>query len=243
MPRHYSPAEKIAACARLLVNRGNITLTAHQLGIPGRTLRDWRQNLLGKDQPPPSPPQSVLPPPPWSPLPPSSPPPTPPSAQTQAELPPFEDDLAAFNFMRRQMLDDLLAISLQLRQNFADATPYQRMVIIPQLLDRLMKLDERLKPYQAQNIEEDIQYIIVGAETFERDSDDGIVDFQLVKDGNETRISSPMTIKSMVRYEQQSGSDFLIRVDYWLPIGKNGNSNDYTRIWSGTLTLTNEESP
>jgi transposase-like protein len=218
MPRHYSPEEKAAALVRLAENRGSITMTAHQLGIPRRTLRDWRQqDWLEKVAPP-------------FPAPPPSPPPPPPLAGQQSEEhPPFENDLDAVEFMRRQMLDDLVEISRTLRQDFACATPYQRLVIIPRLLDRLMKLDQLLRPYRPT---EAIRLELADSEGEEPDGDEAEneLEFLLLRNGEQYGPFAATGLRDRADRERQQGYNPVIRVRCW-----NRSEDDEEIEWEGTL--------
>lgn len=122
MSKRYSPEHKALVLQKWEANGGDIALTSVQTGIPERTLRQWRQQH-----------QRQLPPP---------------QISERRQLPEFENDLAALDFMRRQILDELLALSGDLQGNFGVTTPYQRIQILSRLLDRLMTLDEHLKPYR-----------------------------------------------------------------------------------------------
>ncbi len=215
MPRRYSPEEKIAALVRLAQNRGSVTATSRQLGIPVRTLRDWqcdsRLNAVVS---------------------PSPPPPTPSAGQRLEELPPFEDDLAAVNYLRHHMLDELLNMARQLPFDFAVATPYQRMNMIPQLLDRLMKLDQHLKPYQ--HLVEDVEYEIVGAETFERRSyrPDEELEFFLLEGEQAYGPFEAKTLKQQLESFHARGQNPTIGVQFLRRI-----DNKYVRDWHGTLSI------
>ena len=132
MPRHYHPYQKKAALQELDASFGDIVMTSERTGIPERTLRDWRrQREKGLPKLPPSPPNFSSPPPPPKPA-----------------LPIFEDDMKALAFMRQQILDELVNISANIKDSFAQTAPHRRLRVLSDLLDRLMKLDEHLEPYQ-----------------------------------------------------------------------------------------------
>jgi hypothetical protein len=135
MPRHYRPYQKAAALRELDASFGDIVTTSERTGIPERTLRDWRRQ---REKVLPN-----LPPPPPIFSPPPSPPPPPKPA-----LPIFEDDMKALAFMRQQILDELVNISTNIKDTFAQTAPHRRLRVLSDLLDRLAKLDERLRPYQ-----------------------------------------------------------------------------------------------
>jgi transposase-like protein len=125
MPRKYSPEEKTAALELLERNGGNIPLTAVQTGIADRTLYRWRQHIWWQQS--------------WQRHTTASPPPQ--------NLPQFEDELDALTYLRRQIRDELLRLA-SFQESNTFATPQQRILFITQLLDRLMKLDQHLKPYR-----------------------------------------------------------------------------------------------
>jgi hypothetical protein len=105
-------------------NGGDIQATAHQTGIPDRTLRAWRGSIL-----------------------PYLPPPPPDSRQKVAELPAFDNDLDTLAFIRQNILGELSRLSASLQYDSGFSTPYQRALVLSQLMDKLLKLDVHLKPY------------------------------------------------------------------------------------------------
>jgi len=121
--RIYTPEEKATALVRLQMNGGDTSYTAQQLGIPERTLSYWRRNWHGKNLLP----QSPLP---------------------QIERPEFEDDLDVLDYVRKQIMAELLNVADTLRESAAFATPAQRIHLLSQLIDRLIKLDQHPKPYR-----------------------------------------------------------------------------------------------
>ncbi len=230
MPRRYTPEEKSTALIRLAENYGNIVATSLQLGIPIRTLRDWRNQkwLSGITLPSPfSPPSPHI-----SPSSPPSPPPTPSAGQPSEELPPFENDLEAINYLRHQMLDDLLKMAHQLHLDAATATPYQRLILIPQLLDRLMKLDQHLKPYQ----EEEVIYRIADSEGEEPDHepDEKLEFFLLLEDGSIGPLEA-IELKKEMESVRAIGLDPSVSVRFWRRINDN---DDYWCVWKGIFPLT-----
>jgi hypothetical protein len=144
----YHPTQKTAILEKLRANGGDIAVTHLQTGVPERTLRDWRRERWLQSPPPP--------------------PPTPlrrrqndpdgdavddqPAQAPDQELPVFEDDLDALAYLRRQIVDELVRIAGAFQDTFQLASPYQRVNMLAQLMDRLMKLDERLKPYKDEMI-------------------------------------------------------------------------------------------
>ncbi len=128
MPRHYTTAQKTAAMQVLESTFGNILLTSSRTGIPERTLRDWKRAKELSSQP--SPPPNFSPPPPPS------------------EPPEFEDEIDALTYIREQIMGELLHISANIRDSFANTAPDKRLKVLSELLDRLMKLDEIVEPYE-----------------------------------------------------------------------------------------------
>jgi len=128
MPRHYTTHQKADALQVLDTAYGDIALASQRTGIPERTLRDWRRERERSS--PPSPPPFSAPPPPPN------------------EAPEFEDELDALIYMREQIMGELLNISANIQDTFAQTAPHKRLRVLSDLLDRLMKLDEIVKPYQ-----------------------------------------------------------------------------------------------
>jgi len=124
MARPYSPEEKANALAQLQMNGGDIRYTSQQLGIPERTLFTWRRQWYAETQRR----QSPLPP---SPI----------------HHPDFKDEFEAMTYLRQQIMAELLDIAATLREGTLFTSPTQRVHLLSQLLDRLMKLDQHLKPY------------------------------------------------------------------------------------------------
>jgi hypothetical protein len=122
MSNRYLPDQKAAAMALLERNRGNIQVTAQQTGIPDRTLYDWQGDILPylQQYAPPSPPAS--------------------------ETPVFEDDLDALAFIRQNIINELSRLSASLQHDAGFSTPYQRALVLSQLMDKLLKLDGHLRP-------------------------------------------------------------------------------------------------
>lgn len=128
MPRHYSADQKATALQMLDSLFGDVSATSDRTGIPERTLRDWRRERERSS--PPSPPPNFQPPPP------------------PEEAPEFEDQLDALNYIREQVMGELLNVSANIKDTFAQTPPHKRLRVLSDLLDRLMKLDERVEPYQ-----------------------------------------------------------------------------------------------
>jgi transposase-like protein len=125
MPRKYSPSEKAAALA-YLHRTGSFPITALQTGISERTLYTWRQQEFL---------QQTL----------QQQKPTPP---LQKEIPTFDDDLELLDYLRQQIMTELVRLASNFQDDNGFATPQQRALILTQLIDRLIKLDDHLKPYE-----------------------------------------------------------------------------------------------
>jgi transposase-like protein len=167
--RRYTSDEKTAILAQLQSNHGDIALTRLQSGIPERTLREWRRELWLNH------------------LPPLPPPPTPLRRQETTsesldvgahgcaptlDTPTFANDLEAVVFLRNQIMKELLSLSASLNNSLSITTPYQRVLVLTQLLDRLMKLDEHLKPYASFDDGDDDIQIAYDKPSYERDDDE-----------------------------------------------------------------------
>ncbi len=123
MSRRYTAEEKANALVHLQMNGGDITYTARQLGIPERTLFDWCRDWYAENPPPqPAPPR--------------------------LQRPDFEDDLDALAYLRKQIMAELLNMADSFRDGTIFSTPAQRIHLLSQLLDRLIKLDQHLQPYK-----------------------------------------------------------------------------------------------
>jgi transposase-like protein len=144
MPRQYSPDHKAAILERLHANGGDIAITHLQTGIPERTLRDWRRAIWLHSPPPPPPPTPT-----WRRQNDSTPDIAKPQPLPSSEdnVPVFKDDLDALAYLRRQIVNELVKIASAFQDSLQLVSPYQRVTILSQLTDRLMKLDAHLKPY------------------------------------------------------------------------------------------------
>jgi transposase-like protein len=125
---HYTPEEKANALIHLHMHGDNIAYTSHELGIPQRTLREWRGKWYAENPPPQSPPR-----------------------QTQRSD--FADDLEALAYVRKQLMYEIVDMADTFREGMKYTSPSQRFYLMSQLLDRLMKLDQHLKPYRLQKEE------------------------------------------------------------------------------------------
>src|SRR5262249_30708448 len=81
----------------------------------------------------------------------------------------FKDNVEALEFMRSQLLDELLDSPQDWRGSLALMSPYQPSPITILFLDRLMKLDEHLKPYRPNPL---TILHVVGSEGQEPDGDE-----------------------------------------------------------------------
>ena len=113
----YTTAQKTAAMTVLERNGGNIQLTAQQTGIPYRTIYDWQRDMLPMLEQ-------------YAPA----------SARPPTEMPTFENDLDALAFIRQNILGELSRLSASLQYDSGFSTPYQRALVLSQLMDKLLKL-------------------------------------------------------------------------------------------------------
>jgi hypothetical protein len=143
MPQKYSPLQKAAALVLLERNSGNFPLTVQQTGISRSTLYEWQSEIQAFFQ------ENT------------------PSIRQPAELPVFSDDLETLAFIRKQIMDEMLRLAVSLKDDPGHSTPYQRVKVLAQLMDRLMKLDHHLQPY----VDDDADDWLEGAENEERDGD------------------------------------------------------------------------
>ncbi len=56
--------------------------------------------------------------------------------------------MEALAYIREQIMSELVRLTAKFEEDNAFATPQQRAAILTQLLDRLIKLDVHLKPYE-----------------------------------------------------------------------------------------------
>jgi hypothetical protein len=123
MPYKYHHDQKAAAMVTLERNRGDVQITSAQTGISVRTLYDWQRSMQVWLQH------------------------TPPAVQYTAELPAFENDLEALAFIRQNIIGEVSRLSASLQHDPGFSTPYQRALVMSQLMDKLLKLDLHLRPY------------------------------------------------------------------------------------------------
>jgi transposase-like protein len=145
MSRRYTPEEKYAILAQLQANRGNIALTRLQTGVPERTLNAWRREMWLLRQPlhTPQPPQQYQ-----ENQPPSNSEGMASVVSLTQKIPDFADNLEAMKFMRERIMRKLLNLTVTFDGDLSLTTPYQRALVLSQLLERMMKLDEHLRPYE-----------------------------------------------------------------------------------------------
>jgi hypothetical protein len=89
------------------------------------------------------------------------------------EMPKFENDLDALAFIRQNILGELSRLSASLKDDPGFSTPYQRALVLSQLMDKLLKLDVHLKPY----MEEEVEYIAYEREDTP-DEEDEIINYE-----------------------------------------------------------------
>jgi hypothetical protein len=133
MSRRYPPDEKAAILEHLELNHADVLRTSQLTGAPARTLYAWALERQQQHT-------SILPQQNLPVFPPNI-------AAKDTELPVFENDLDAMRFMRSRIMQELLTLTMSLNDNLDGTTPFHRVQILSRLLERLMKLDEHLKPY------------------------------------------------------------------------------------------------
>lgn len=131
MAIRHTPEQKMLALETLRDTGGDITQTAAKTGIPERTLYHWRRALWQNWR------QQV------------------PSPKSPKPLPQFEDDLDALDFLRQQIMAELLNLANNFQSEMAFTTPVQRVMIMNQLSERYFQLEK----YLAAHTEEEIQYV------------------------------------------------------------------------------------
>jgi len=128
MPPRHTPEQKTVALETLRDTGGDINQTHLKTGIPHRTLYNWRHEL-------------------WQSWRRQTPSPTSPKP-----LPEFEDNLAALDFIREQLMAELLNIANNFQAEMAYMPPAQRVMLISQLMDRFLKLDEYINAHAEEEI-------------------------------------------------------------------------------------------
>ncbi|MEO8611942.1 MAG: hypothetical protein ABI690_28850 [Chloroflexota bacterium] len=123
MPHKYPPDQKTVALILLERNLRDFSRTSQQTGISRSTLHAWDSDIQAYIQE------------------------TPTLVRQPAELPVFENDMDALAFIRQNILAELSRLSASLKDDPGFSTPYQRALVMSQLMDKLLKLDLHLKPY------------------------------------------------------------------------------------------------
>ena len=124
MSNRYEANEKAAAMALVERNRGNVQLTAQQMGIPERTIQSWLVDIRPYMRQ-------------FAPV----------REVSAVETPVFGNDLEAMAFIRQNIIGELSRLSASLQQDAGFSTPYQRALVMSQLMDKLLKPDLHLRPY------------------------------------------------------------------------------------------------
>lgn len=130
----YTTAEKTAALLQLERLGGNVSLASLQLGIPERTLYTWRRRFYAENK-------RQQPPPPLPPI----------------HLPDLEDDLQVLTYLRRQIMSEVLRLSSSFVDDVVFTTPQQRVTLLTQLVDRLLKLNTHLHTHPRAYEDEEIE--------------------------------------------------------------------------------------
>ena len=137
MSRRYSPEEKQWAADCLRANQGDVNKTSAETGIPVRTLITWRSTISIPAPPPPPPLQQGV------------------SAKSTDPKPEIIDQVLVD--LRQRLIDNINALVDSLEAAIDEAPLNQRASALGQLIDRLMKLSEKLpqpdKPQQKIRIE------------------------------------------------------------------------------------------
>ncbi len=142
---HYSSADRQRALSQLAANGNDVILTAAQLNIPARTLYRWRWRAN-------------------KPLPLSSPPSSEGAAPSSAMPKLSEDDTQALRTLKRIMLENAYQLAGEIQPAIPHSTLPERVIALVRLVDRIYKLAFQLPD----SPDEEVEYEIVGAETFER---------------------------------------------------------------------------
>jgi hypothetical protein len=137
VPTTYHPDEKTAVLVLLERNGGNIQRTATQTGVPERTLRRWHGQILAQLRRYPS---------------------HRPHLAENMVVPAFVSDMDALAFIRQNIIAELSRLSSTLQYDPGYSTPYQRTLILSQLMDKLLKLDLHLQPYTQKDDDEILIY-------------------------------------------------------------------------------------
>jgi hypothetical protein len=134
MTTHYPLDLKQRAFEILRDTGGDINQAHIKTGVPERTLYRWRRELWQNWRRTSATPVLPIPPKP---------------------LPQFEDDLEAMDYIRQKIMAELLNLANNFQTDANFMTPAQRISLLTQLTDRLIKLDEYVNAHQ----EQEIQYV------------------------------------------------------------------------------------
>jgi transposase-like protein len=124
--RKYTPAEKTAALEALQAVGGDMQRASQETGIPERTLYAWRKEAWLQ--------QSLQQ--------------SPPSESQQKPVPHFDDPTDLLDYVRQQIMEELVHLVTNLEQSRNYTSPHPRIVMIDQLLNRLVHLEKFLRPYR-----------------------------------------------------------------------------------------------
>lgn len=81
---------------------------------------------------------------------------TPPPPQ-QKETPVIEDDLHVLTYLRGQIMNEVLRLSTSIEADAQFTTPQQRITLLTQLVDRLLKLNTHLHTHPRAYEDEEIE--------------------------------------------------------------------------------------
>lgn len=124
--RKYTPAEKTTALNHLQTVGGDIHRASQETGIPERTIYAWRKEAWLQ--------QSLQQ--------------SPPSESQQKPVPQFDDPADLLDYVRQQIMEELVHLVTNLEQSRNYTSPHQRIIMIDQLLNRLVHLEKFLRPYR-----------------------------------------------------------------------------------------------
>lgn len=130
--RNYTPEEKAYALTEIRLSRNNIALVSARTGIPERTLREWRRLQRIENGLPPDP--------------------TPAAAANQ-----FAETSEAIQHVYDQFVAELVNISDTLPEILSTASPYNQLMTLMRMIDRLEKLQMMVPPPPRQTIR--IEYV------------------------------------------------------------------------------------
>ncbi len=120
----YTVDQRTAALVEVERGGGDIIRASLKTGIPERTLYTWRRRFYAENKRQ----QSPLPP---SPIP----------------MPALDGDLESLTYVRQKIMSELVRLAATFQEDTTFASLQQRVIILSQLIDRLIKLDYHLDPY------------------------------------------------------------------------------------------------